>query len=163
MKALFWNVRGLANSPTKLALQRLLVVNKPEFCFVSEPWMIFEDFPRGWFHRLGYKLLDTNNRNLLKPNLWCLCSLNLYPTTILITDQLVSFTFDYNNIKCGIAAVYASCCYLKRRQLWSSLQTINQNNIIPWCFIGDFNSILGAFENRGHYSPSRIAMADFQS
>jgi len=115
--------------------------------------MEFESFPIGWFHNLGYKLFASNNRDLLKPNLWCMCSLNLNPTPILITDQLVSFTFENNNIKYGIATVYASCCYLKKRQLWSSLQFINQNNTIPWCFIGDFNSILGAFENRGHFSP----------
>jgi len=41
------------------------------------------------------------------------------------------------------------------------LQNLQQNNLIPWCSMGDFNSILGAFVHIGHYSP-RIPMKDFQ-
>jgi len=163
MKSLFWNVRGLANAPSRLALKRFLNVHKPDFCFISEPWMNFESLPRGWFSNLGYKLFALNIRDNLQPNLWCLCTFNINPTPILITDQLVSFTFDYNNTKCGMAAVYASTCYLKRRQLWSSLQSIHHLNPIPWNIIGDFVSILGAFENRSHFPPSRTSIADFQS
>jgi len=125
--------------------------------------MNFESLPRGWFSNLGYKLFALNIRDNLQPNLWCLCTFNINPTPILITDQLVSFTFDYNNTKCGMAAVYASTCYLKRRQPWSSLQSIHHLNPIPWNIIGDFVSILGAFENRSHFPPSRTSIADFQS
>ena len=47
MKSLFWNVRGLASTPTRLALKRFLDVNKPEFCFISEPWLEFDSLPSG--------------------------------------------------------------------------------------------------------------------
>jgi len=70
MKSLFWNARGLTNAPTILALKILLFVNKPEFCFISEPWMEFDSLPRGWFTKLGYKLFALNNRDDLQPNLW---------------------------------------------------------------------------------------------
>jgi len=62
-----------------------------------------------------------------------------------------------------MATIYASTCYIKRRTLWSSLQNLHQANSIPWSFIGDFNSILGAYESRGYFTPSRIPMQDFQS
>jgi len=162
MKSLFWNVRGLANSPSRLALKRFLCVNKPDFCFISEPWMEFESLPRGWFANLGYKLFAMNNRDTLQPNLWCLCTISLNPTIVQSTDQFVAFTFDFNNVNCGMVAIYASTCYIKRRHLWSSLQNIHQSISIPWSFIGDFNAILGAYESRGYFTPSRIPMQDFQ-
>jgi hypothetical protein len=163
MKRFYWNVRGLANAPTRLALKRFLSVNKPDFCFISEPWMRFESIPRGWFTRLGYKLFAMNNRDTLNPNLWCMCTLSLNPTVVQTTDQLVAFTFDFHNVNCGIVAIYASTCYIKRRSLWSPLQNIHQANSIPWSFIGDFNAILGAHESRGYFTPSRLPMQDFQN
>lgn len=69
MKSLFWNLRGLANSPARLALKRFLLLYKPDFCFVSEPWLNIDNFPRGWFDRIGYKLFAMNDRNDLLPNL----------------------------------------------------------------------------------------------
>lgn len=50
MKCLFWNVRGLANSP--LALKRLITVNKPNFVLIVEPWMHYKSFPTRWLARL---------------------------------------------------------------------------------------------------------------
>ena len=46
MKCLFWNIRGITNSPSKLALKNLIIANKPDFIFVAEPWMPFDQFPR---------------------------------------------------------------------------------------------------------------------
>jgi hypothetical protein len=63
----------------------------------------------------------------------------------------------------GIAAIYASTCYLKRRELWSSLSNLVYQHLIPWSFIGDFNTILGAHEYRGNCLPASIPMTDFQS
>jgi len=102
MKSLYWNARGMANAPTRLALKRLIIVNKPDFCFIAEPWISFDSFPRGWFHRLGYKLFASNVRNDLLPNLWCFCLHNLQPDLIELNDQMVAFSFNYSNIKIGI-------------------------------------------------------------
>jgi hypothetical protein len=35
--------------------------------------------------------------------------------------------------------------------------------ILPWCFIGDLNSILGAHEHRGQFTPARIPMEECHS
>jgi hypothetical protein len=45
MKCLFWNSKSVANNPSKLALRRLLINNKPDFVIIVEPWMKFEEFP----------------------------------------------------------------------------------------------------------------------
>ncbi|XP_058761210.1 uncharacterized protein LOC131634556 [Vicia villosa] len=63
MKCLYWNARGLANSPTKLALKRIITVNKPDLVFISEPWMDVRKFPFRWLHRLGLKLFVTQDNS----------------------------------------------------------------------------------------------------
>lgn len=69
---LYWNLRGLANSPTKLALKNLLVKFKPGLCFIAEPWMSVSHLSQRWLHNLNPKVFAVNTRNNLNPNLWCL-------------------------------------------------------------------------------------------
>jgi len=45
MKLLYWNIRGIANTPSSLAFKRLLLLHKPDLVFIAEPWMEFGDFP----------------------------------------------------------------------------------------------------------------------
>lgn len=42
MKSLYWNVRGLANAPSRLALKRFLNVHKPDFfaLLVNLGWIL---------------------------------------------------------------------------------------------------------------------------
>jgi len=54
MKFIYWNIRGLANFPSRLALKNLIVNNRPDFVFVSKPWMAFDNFPSNWFNKLGF-------------------------------------------------------------------------------------------------------------
>jgi hypothetical protein len=61
-----------------------------------------------------------------------------------------------------LSAIYAATTYLKRRKLWNSLNALQNQHTLPWCFIGDFNSILGAHEHRGRVVPARIPMEEFQ-
>jgi len=117
MKCLFWNLRGIANPPTKLALKRLLKLYKPDFCFIAKPWMNLARFPVNWFSRLNLKVFVVNNRNNLIPNLWCICNINLIPQIITLDDQQVTFTITEDNKVFAISAVYASTCYIKRRLL----------------------------------------------
>lgn len=161
MKCLFWNIRGLANSPTRLALKRLIVLHKPDIILIAEPWIPFNCFPFYWLNRLNLKLFALNNRPNLIPNLWCICSKNLNPNIINIDNQQVSFTITDNNKIFGFNAVYASTNYITRRQLWYNLQNIQNQHNIPWCSIGDFNAILGSHEHRGFTNPARLPMEEF--
>jgi hypothetical protein len=86
MKCIFWNIRGLANSPSKLALKRLILKNKPSFVFIAEPWMDVNSFPQTWLRRLNLKVFAVNNRGNLLPNLWCLCLDHLNPEVIDLDD-----------------------------------------------------------------------------
>lgn len=55
MKCLYWNIRGLAKSPSNLALKRLVNSNRPDFIFIAEPWIPLQKFSARWLHRLGCK------------------------------------------------------------------------------------------------------------
>jgi len=151
MKCFYWNLRGLANSPTKLALKKLLVKNKPNICFLSEPWMPISNLSQRWLQNLGFKVFTVNDRHNLTPNLWCMCSSNLYPTLVNLDDQQISIKVDVTGKEFSITSVYASTCYIKRRLLWSAISNIHAQHDIPWSCIGDFNSILGSHEQRSHY------------
>jgi hypothetical protein len=161
MKSLYWNIRGLAKSPSILALKRLVTNNRPDFIFIAGPWIPLQKFSSRWLHRLGYKFFPTTNRGNLLPNLWCFCTNNLNPFLITEHDQHISFNISHNNITFGFSVIYASTCYINRRQLWNSLTTILNSQTIPWAFIGDFNTVLGSHEYRGSHSPARIPINDF--
>jgi len=103
-----------------------------------------------------------NNTNTLLPNLWCLCSIYLSPTLLSADDQQISISFDVGGKIFGITLVYASTCYRKIRDLWSTISIIQNQHLMPWACIGDFNTILGSHEQRSSYSPARLAMEDFQ-
>jgi hypothetical protein len=161
MKCIYWNIRGLANSPSRLALQNLILQHKPHIIIISEPWLLFEHFPRHWFTRLHFKLFALNHRNHLDPNLWCLCLNHLNPVILSITDQQISFSIQENNLTYCISAIYASNNYIHRRLLWQTLENNQRQYNLPWCSIGDFNTILGPHEHRGATPPARTPMNDF--
>jgi hypothetical protein len=58
MKTLYWKIRGLANPPSRLALKRLIIVNKPDIVLISEPWMDIDKFPTLSLSRLGLKIFS---------------------------------------------------------------------------------------------------------
>jgi hypothetical protein len=131
MKLLYWNLRGIANTPTRLALQRLLLLHKPDLLFIAEPWMDFGDFPPSWFRRLGFKLFSFNDRGNLKPNLWCLCTFDLNPSIIDRDDQQVTFSLPVNSKLLFFSAIYASIRNLKRKDLWNKLNMLQASHNVP--------------------------------
>src|SRR4051812_16705114 len=106
MKCVFWNIRGLANSPSRLALKRIIISHKPDFVFIAEPKIDFDNLPNKWLSRYGFKHFSSNL--LDKPTLWCLCKEEYNPSILSATDQLVAFQFILDNKVMAIAAVYAS-------------------------------------------------------
>lgn len=161
MKFIYWNIRGLANSPSRLALHNLILTNKPDFVFISEPWMSFDCFPFVWLNRLGFKLFSKNSRENLLPNLWCFCLSSFSPTILDIDDQQVSFSLNINNLEFCFSAIYASTSNTRRKDIWHKLNLLQSQHLNPWCFIGDYNTILGAHEHNGSFSPARPPMLDF--
>jgi hypothetical protein len=111
MKCIYWNTRGFANSPTRLALKKLIKQYNPDLVLIFEPWMSFDDLPNRWLVNLNLKLFAMNTRPNLLPNLWCLCKLSLNPIVIASDEQHVSFTICENDKTLALSAVYASTNY----------------------------------------------------
>jgi len=112
--------------------------------------------------KIRVEIFSVNNRNNLIPNLWCICAVRLNPIIYDITDQFVAFNVIEHDKSFGIVAVYASTSYIKRRQLWNDLTNLQNSFNLPWCYFGDFNTILEASEHRGRVAPARLSMSDFQ-
>lgn len=70
MNCVFWNVRGIVNSPSKLALKRLIISNKPDFVFIVEPWIEVTSLPHNWLKRLNLKTFTINTKGNNSPDLW---------------------------------------------------------------------------------------------
>lgn len=70
MKILYWNARGVANVETRLVLKNLIITNKPDLVFVSEPMILMEQFVDRFWSRLNLKVFAVNDRGDLNPNLW---------------------------------------------------------------------------------------------
>src|SRR3954471_4337648 len=107
MKCLYWNIRGIANRSSRLALKNLIQNNSPEFVFIAEPWMDFNNFPQAWINRLDLKPFAFNQRDGLLPNLWCFCKSSLNPSLLFIDDQHVSFSININNQLFCYSVIYA--------------------------------------------------------
>lgn len=104
-----------------------------------------------------------DSRGNLHPNLWCFCLKSLNPTILDIDDQQIAFSYNVNNLDLYFSAIYASTSNIRRKELWSKLNLLLTNFVAPWCFIGDFNTILGAHEHNGSFLPARPPMQDFQT
>src|SRR4051812_14905584 len=118
MNCLYWNIRGIANNASRLALKKLIQKNSPDFVFIAEPWMNFDKFPKVWLDRLDLKPFAFNNRINSLPNLWCFCRSNLNPNVINSDDQHISFSITVNGFVFGYSVIYASTNYITRRSLW---------------------------------------------
>ncbi|XP_058782945.1 uncharacterized protein LOC131657578 [Vicia villosa] len=119
-------------------------------------------FPPNFLSSLNLHVFATNHRPLNLPNLWCICSKDLSPQIIHCSDQFVAFSLVIDNSCVFIASVYASTNAINRKLLWADLSSLLVNHPAPWCFLGDFNAILGAHEHRGRISPSRSSISDFR-
>lgn len=162
IKILIWNAREVANLPTRLVLKRLWESHKPDFLIIAKPWMSMQDFPSSFRNSLDLKPFAMNDRNALLPNFWCLCVKHMNPSIVAVSSQQVSFSVLWENQQIFVSAIYASTSYLDRKALWSDLNSLQQNHVGPWCFIGDFNTILGGHEKRGGSSPLQASCIDFR-
>jgi hypothetical protein len=95
----------MANSPTRLALKKLIHTHNPDIICIVEPWMEFEDLPRRWLVNPNLKLFAMNTRPNLSPNLWCICKLHLDPVIFASDSQHVTFSIQDNDKTIVISAV----------------------------------------------------------
>ncbi|XP_058752220.1 uncharacterized protein LOC131625373 [Vicia villosa] len=125
--------------------------------------MSVDKLPFKFFDSINLKLFACNQRVNLLPNLWCLCSDNLSPQILEISDQHVAFFVTLNSTTFAMSAVYASNCHISRRTLWHKISNNLSGSVLPWCIVGDFNAIQGAHEHAGRYNPNKLHMLEFSN
>ena len=141
IKVLFWNCRGIANSPTLRALHHLASSKSPDVIFLSEP--MTSSLPLFLQSSLGYDGFLSNNlsnNSLPTASIWCLFKLNS-SLDITLSDASpkflsISFRNPSNDSRCLLT--------IQRKDLWDYLLAQATTNL-PWCAIGDFNSSLLRF------------------
>lgn len=146
MKTL-WNIRGIVNPPSRLALKRLKFLHNPNFLFIVEPKISFDKLQCNWFLKLGYNYFAFNNSSL--PSLWCFFKIDIDLILMGSFDQFVAFSFLLNHMPLAIIEVYASNNLYKRKELWEDLNELQIDHLLPCTFIQDFNAIMGAHEHYG--------------
>jgi hypothetical protein len=114
MNILFWNVRGISNSDTRLALKNLFLSHKPSLIFVAEQMVNFAQIPAWYWPSIGVSKYCINNRGPLLPNLWALWGNELIATVIFVSDQCIALEISSYQSYVYIAAIYASTYYVKR-------------------------------------------------
>lgn len=114
MKCICWNVRGITNSPTKLALKKLAVKYKPIFVLVSEPWMVFSSLPHNYLERLNLKVFTVNSRVGPEPNLWCFYDNGIDREVLDSEGQYVAFSLKVMGVIFGVVAIYNSTKHVLR-------------------------------------------------
>jgi hypothetical protein len=72
MNVLYWNIRGIGNFESKIALHNLFLSHKPVIIFIAEPKIPFEHVPSWYWHNIGVTKYSLNVRDNLQPNLWAL-------------------------------------------------------------------------------------------
>lgn len=88
----------------------------------------------------------------------CCCSTLIDPLVLDKDDQQIAISFSLNNQTFNMSAIYASTSNLRKRELWSKLDSSKIQYNVPWCFIDDFNTNLGAHEHSGRFTHARPPM-----
>jgi hypothetical protein len=105
MNILFWNVRGIGNSETRIALKNFCLSHKPSLIFVAEPMVNFAQIPAWYWPTIGVSKYCINNRGPLLPNLWALWGNDLCATVIFLSDQCIALEISCYQSTVYIAAV----------------------------------------------------------
>jgi hypothetical protein len=135
MNLLYWNIRGIGNFDSKIALRNLSLSHSPGIIFIAEPMILFDDVPLWYWHSIGVSNYCLNVRENLQPNLWALWGKVTLPTVLFVSDQCIVLQVSCQNSLVYIAAVYASNFYLKRRHLGrlvSSPRALSRSLVIYW-------------------------------
>lgn len=124
---------------------------------------MLDRIPRGFWQCLKLKVFAVNDKMNLAPNIWGLCSDSISPSVLSVSNQHISLSLLINSDIIFVYGIYASTSYLNRRALWSNLAFLQQNNIGPWCFLGDFIAILGSHEKRGGNPPMAVSCNELKA
>jgi len=89
MNLLYWNIRGICNFESKIALRNLFMSHKPLIIFIAEPKISFEHVPSWYWNSIGVLKYCPNARENMMPNLWALWGNDVSSTILFVYDQCI--------------------------------------------------------------------------
>ena len=139
-KVLYWNCRGIGDTPTKMMLLHLIVVCCLDLIFLSKPKILFDSSISIGIHSFGFNFSFSNTNS----SLWCFCNSSPNLNFSLLDHSNPHITIKIldrpTSSSCMITRVYGSTDHRLRRIFWDYL--VNTSSIaLPWYVIGDFNAI----------------------
>jgi hypothetical protein len=136
MNIIFWNIRGIGNNDSRIALSDMCRLNRPSLIFIAEPMVTYNSIPNWYWRSINVTQYCVNIRDPLIPNLWAVWGADCIFSVIFASSQCLVLEHICNGTKVYIAGVYASTSYLLRRQLWADLTTPQNIYTAPWIFWG---------------------------
>ena len=70
MNILYWNIRGIGNNDSRLALADLCRLHNPSLVFIAEPMVAYDSVPSWFWRNIHVSNYYLNNRAPLIPNMW---------------------------------------------------------------------------------------------
>lgn len=136
---MFWNVRGVVNSPTRNVIKRYINLYNGAFLVIIEP--LTQPDPELYSRIFGLEYRGTNANG----KIWVFTEHGSEFEVLEDSDQIIHGRFVSPKLALPlcISAVYGKCSRAERYLLWDKLRALaNSLNGVPWMIGGDFNTIL---------------------
>ncbi|CAH9144348.1 unnamed protein product [Cuscuta epithymum] len=157
MNCLFWNVRGLESSCSRL--YSLTQQWRIHILIVIEP-IVANSKASNYKSQLGFNEVAISGIN----KIWVYWSSeNVQLSDFIWHEQYVHFKVSSGSFLGWITGIYGDHNYVIRRQLWADLATFSQTMKDPWIVGGDFNSIANFNEHQGRGIPALASIQDFSN
>lgn len=122
MRAMYWNLRGIANTNTQLALRDLCATNKPDILFVSEPMVDPKTISGRYWKLCALKFIAVNEKGELGlSKIWVCVKPDLQAIVFSSSTQQITMEILADNKVCRITGVYSSTGHIRRRKLWRDI------------------------------------------
>lgn len=146
ISTLFWNIRGVRSKKAIHRLKQLANINKLVYIAIFEPFVDMSKID-GYRRFLGYHHCVASSNG----KIWCFWNHMDHSEIIEDNEQQITLKMKQHSTDSGtfITAVYAKCTAPERRELWDSIDNLNNTLDGPWCIRGDFNVIMDPSEKVG--------------
>ncbi|KAI3473565.1 hypothetical protein Pfo_031528 [Paulownia fortunei] len=153
-----WNVRGIGNEPTQKHVHNFCRLHKIKIIVVLEPKVQLDS--NFFCRRFAFSHVYANCSN----KIWCFVNNEFQCKILSDQEQFLHMEVKSHLLPSAflLTFIYAKCDITGRRELWSALRDIaEQNDAQPWLIGGDFNTILHLNERTGNNGNRLTLMNDF--
>lgn len=63
MNIIYWNIRGIGNNESRIALSDLCRVNRPSLIFIAEPMVSYDSIPNWYWQNINVTNYVVNKRD----------------------------------------------------------------------------------------------------